>query len=105
MNRFHRLSTPFLSLSALVRPGRFDKLVAVVLPDIRGRKQILEHHMRGVTVAKGRYAFTTFQNLISYIFIDVDPQILARGTPGFSGADLQNMVKYVFSSTVNVILV
>lgn len=49
--------------------------------------------MRDVTVAKGSYAFTTFQNLNSYIYIDVDPKILARGTPGFSGADLQNMVK------------
>jgi len=60
---------------ALVRPGRFDKLVAVVLPDIRGRVQILQHYMHGVKVAK-----------------DVDAKILARGTPGFSGADLQNMV-------------
>jgi len=60
---------------ALVRPGRFDKIIAVPLPDVRGRVQILQHHMRGVTVAK-----------------DVDPKILARGTPGFSGADLQNMV-------------
>lgn len=53
--------------------------------------------MRGVKVAKGSYTSTTFQNLKSYIYIyiDVDPQILARGTPGFSGADLQNMVKYV----------
>lgn len=60
---------------ALVRPGRFDRIVAVPLPDIRGRVQILRHHMRGVT---------TSQN--------VDPQIIARGTPGFSGADLANMV-------------
>ncbi|KAJ3561306.1 hypothetical protein NP233_g10271 [Leucocoprinus birnbaumii] len=60
---------------ALVRPGRFDRIVAVPLPDIRGRVQILKHHMRGVT---------TSQN--------VDASILARGTPGFSGADLANMV-------------
>lgn len=60
---------------ALVRPGRFDRIIAVSLPDIRGRVQILQHHMRGVTTSK-----------------DVDPKVLARGTPGFSGADLQNMV-------------
>ncbi|KAH6918588.1 ATP-dependent peptidase [Coprinopsis sp. MPI-PUGE-AT-0042] len=60
---------------ALVRPGRFDRVVAVPLPDIRGRAQILQHHMRNVTIAK-----------------DADPKILARGTPGFSGADLQNLV-------------
>ncbi|TEB31311.1 ATP-dependent metallopeptidase Hfl [Coprinellus micaceus] len=60
---------------ALVRPGRFDRHVAVPLPDIKGRAHILAHHMRNVTTAPG-----------------VDPQILARGTPGFSGADLQNMV-------------
>ncbi|KAF9464699.1 ATP-dependent peptidase [Collybia nuda] len=60
---------------ALVRPGRFDRIIAVPLPDIRGRVQILQHHMRGVTTSK-----------------DVDPKVIARGTPGFSGADLQNMV-------------
>jgi len=60
---------------ALVRPGRFDKHVAVPLPDVRGRTQIIKHHMGGVTVAP-----------------ELDPMILARGTPGFSGADLQNMV-------------
>ncbi|KZT61539.1 ATP-dependent metallopeptidase Hfl [Calocera cornea HHB12733] len=60
---------------ALVRPGRFDRHVAVPLPDIRGRVQILKHHMREVTAD-----------------IDVDAAIIARGTPGFSGADLQNMV-------------
>ncbi|RDB21001.1 Mitochondrial inner membrane i-AAA protease supercomplex subunit YME1 [Hypsizygus marmoreus] len=60
---------------ALVRPGRFDRIIAVPLPDIRGRVQILQHHMKGVVTAS-----------------DVDPKVLARGTPGFSGADLQNMV-------------
>ncbi|KIM49122.1 hypothetical protein M413DRAFT_438280 [Hebeloma cylindrosporum] len=60
---------------ALVRPGRFDRIIAVPLPDVRGRVQILQHHMHGVTVGK-----------------DVDPKILARATPGFSGADLQNMI-------------
>ncbi|KAL0581752.1 i-AAA protease yme1 [Marasmius crinis-equi] len=60
---------------ALVRPGRFDRHIAVPLPDIRGRVQILQHHMQNVTTSK-----------------DVDPKILARGTSGFSGADLQNMV-------------
>ncbi|KAF8902144.1 peptidase family M41-domain-containing protein [Gymnopilus junonius] len=60
---------------ALVRPGRFDRIIAVPLPDVRGRVQILQHHLKGVIVGK-----------------DVDPKILARATPGFSGADLQNMV-------------
>jgi len=60
---------------ALVRPGRFDRIIAVPLPDIRGRAQILKHHMKNVITGK-----------------DVDTKILARGTPGFSGADLQNMV-------------
>ncbi|KAJ7219269.1 ATP-dependent peptidase [Mycena pura] len=60
---------------ALVRPGRFDRIIAVPLPDIRGRAQILKHHMKGVITGN-----------------DVDTKILARGTPGFSGADLQNMV-------------
>ncbi|KAH9001276.1 ATP-dependent peptidase [Lactarius akahatsu] len=60
---------------ALVRPGRFDRHIAVPLPDIRGRAQILVHHMKEIVVSP-----------------DVDPMILARGTPGFSGADLQNMV-------------
>ncbi|KAG5651599.1 hypothetical protein H0H81_008120 [Sphagnurus paluster] len=60
---------------ALVRPGRFDRHIAVPLPDVRGRVQILKHHMQGVTTSS-----------------DVDPKVLARGTPGFSGADLQNMV-------------
>ncbi|EKM82685.1 hypothetical protein AGABI1DRAFT_104584 [Agaricus bisporus var. burnettii JB137-S8] len=60
---------------ALVRPGRFDRTVAVPLPDIRGRAQILQHHMRGVTTSK-----------------DIDPKFIARATPGFSGADLANMI-------------
>jgi len=60
---------------ALLRPGRFDRQVVVPLPDIRGREQILKVHMRKVPLAP-----------------DVDPVILARGTPGFSGADLQNLV-------------
>ncbi|CAL1704748.1 unnamed protein product [Somion occarium] len=60
---------------ALVRPGRFDRHIAVPLPDVRGRVQILKHHMKDVTTAP-----------------EVDPKVLARGTPGFSGADLQNMV-------------
>ncbi|QRV72558.1 intermembrane space AAA protease IAP protein [Ceratobasidium sp. AG-Ba] len=61
--------------NALVRPGRFDKKVAVPLPDIVGRTQILAHHMKGVKTDP-----------------EVDIRVLARGTPGFSGADLQNMV-------------
>ena len=63
-----------------MRPGRFDRHIAVPLPDIRGRAQILVHHMKEIIIGP-----------------DVDPTILARGTPGFSGADLQNMVKYVFA--------
>ena len=60
---------------ALLRPGRFDRQVVVPLPDIRGREQILVVHMRKVPSAG-----------------DVKPEILARGTPGFSGADLANLV-------------
>jgi cell division protease FtsH len=60
---------------ALLRPGRFDRQVVVGLPDIRGREQIAKVHMRKVPVAD-----------------DVDASIIARGTPGFSGADLANLV-------------
>ena len=60
---------------ALLRPGRFDRQVVVSLPDIRGREQILKVHMRKVPLAD-----------------DVEPSIIARGTPGFSGADLANLV-------------
>jgi cell division protease FtsH len=60
---------------ALLRPGRFDRQVVVPLPDIRGREAILKIHMRKVPLAK-----------------DVDPSIIARGTPGFSGADLANLI-------------
>jgi cell division protease FtsH len=60
---------------ALLRPGRFDRQVVVPLPDIRGREQILKVHMRKVPVAD-----------------DVQASIIARGTPGFSGADLANVV-------------
>ncbi len=60
---------------ALLRPGRFDRQVVVNLPDIRGREQILKVHMRKVPLAD-----------------DVEPNIIARGTPGFSGADLANLV-------------
>ena len=60
---------------ALLRPGRFDRQVVVPLPDIRGREQILKVHMRRVPLEK-----------------DVKPVIIARGTPGFSGADLANLV-------------
>ena len=60
---------------ALMRPGRFDRQVVVSLPDIRGREQILKVHMRKVPISP-----------------DVDASILARGTPGFSGADLANLV-------------
>ncbi|HEU0229331.1 MAG TPA: ATP-dependent zinc metalloprotease FtsH [Burkholderiaceae bacterium] len=60
---------------ALLRPGRFDRQVVVSLPDIRGREQILKVHMRKVPLATS-----------------VDALVLARGTPGFSGADLANLV-------------
>ncbi|WP_419859365.1 ATP-dependent metallopeptidase FtsH/Yme1/Tma family protein, partial [Escherichia coli] len=60
---------------ALLRPGRFDRQVVVGLPDIRGREQILKVHMRKVPLAP-----------------NVDAVVLARGTPGFSGADLANLV-------------
>lgn len=60
---------------ALLRPGRFDRQVVVSLPDIRGREQILKVHMRKVPLAA-----------------DVEPGTIARGTPGFSGADLANVV-------------
>ncbi|MBR9981250.1 MAG: ATP-dependent zinc metalloprotease FtsH [Desulfatitalea sp.] len=60
---------------ALLRPGRFDRQVMVSLPDIRGREKILSVHMKKTPVAA-----------------DVKPLILAKGTPGFSGADLENLV-------------
>jgi cell division protease FtsH len=60
---------------ALLRPGRFDRQVVVGLPDVRGREQILKVHMRKVPLGDG-----------------VDASLIARGTPGFSGADLANLV-------------
>ncbi len=71
---------------ALLRPGRFDRQVVVPLPDIRGREQILKVHMRKVPTAD-----------------DVVPSIIARGTPGFSGADLANLVNEaaLFSARAN----
>lgn len=59
---------------ALLRPGRFDRQVVVGLPDVRGREQILKVHMRKLPLAS-----------------DVNPAVIARGTPGFSGADLANI--------------
>ncbi|CAO3617790.1 unnamed protein product [Cunninghamella echinulata] len=66
---------PELLDKALVRPGRFDRHVNVPLPDVRGRMQILKHHMKKIMLAN-----------------DVDVSVVARGTPGFSGADLANLV-------------
>ncbi|WP_373501566.1 ATP-dependent zinc metalloprotease FtsH [Desulfococcus sp.] len=60
---------------ALMRPGRFDRQVVVSLPDVRGREKILKVHMKKTIIAN-----------------DVDPVALAKGTPGFSGADLENLV-------------
>ena len=60
---------------ALLRPGRFDRQVVVPNPDIDGREAILEVHMKKVPLAS-----------------DVKPRVIARGTPGFSGADLANLV-------------
>ncbi|TPX40195.1 hypothetical protein SeLEV6574_g06740 [Synchytrium endobioticum] len=68
-------NTPEALDKALIRPGRFDRLVPVPLPDVKGRSRILEVHMRAVQVAR-----------------DVDTTTIARGTPGFSGADLANLI-------------
>ena len=72
---------------ALLRPGRFDRQVVVGLPDIRGREQILKVHMRKVPLGE-----------------DVEPARIARGTPGFSGADLANLVNEaaLFAARANV---
>lgn len=66
---------PQLLDKALTRPGRFDRNVVVPLPDVRGRMEILKHHMKNIQVAT-----------------DVDEAVVARGTPGFSGAELENLV-------------
>lgn len=75
---------------ALLRPGRFDRQVVVPLPDVRGREQILKVHLRKVAAAD-----------------DVKPAIIARGTPGFSGADLANLVNEaaLFAARANKALV
>lgn len=67
---------------------------AVPLPDIRGRVQILNHFMKDVISAPGKHNRASAPNHSAHdADADVDSMILARGTPGFSGADLQNMVK------------
>lgn len=68
---------PELLDKALTRPGRFDRRVAVPLPDVRGRVSILKHHMRNMALAT-----------------DVDASVIARGTPGFSGAELENLANH-----------
>ncbi len=75
---------------ALLRPGRFDRQVVVPLPDVRGREQILRVHMRRVPLGD-----------------DVRPALIARGTPGFSGADLANLVNEaaLFAARSNLKLV
>ncbi|MES9848494.1 MAG: ATP-dependent zinc metalloprotease FtsH, partial [Candidatus Thiodiazotropha sp.] len=75
---------------ALLRPGRFDRQVVVPLPDVRGREQILKVHLRKVAASE-----------------DVKPAIIARGTPGFSGADLANLVNEaaLFAARANKTLV
>ena len=75
---------------ALLRPGRFDRQVVVPLPDVRGREQILRVHMRRVPLGD-----------------DVKPALIARGTPGFSGADLSNLVNEaaLFAARANLKLV
>ena len=75
---------------ALLRPGRFDRQVVVPLPDVRGRSHILKVHMRKVPTAE-----------------NVDPMVIARGTPGFSGADLANLVNEaaLFAARANKTLV
>ncbi|KAF2841827.1 intermembrane space AAA protease IAP-1 [Patellaria atrata CBS 101060] len=65
---------PELLDKALTRPGRFDRNVVVGLPDVRGRIAILKHHMRNIQIGT-----------------DVDASVIARGTPGFSGAELENI--------------
>ncbi|KAK9473252.1 ATP-dependent metalloprotease [Dipodascopsis tothii] len=81
---------PELLDKALTRPGRFDKIVNVGLPDVRGRAAILRHHMKKVEAAP-----------------TVDVNIIARGTPGFSGADLQNLVNQaaIYASQNNAVSV
>lgn len=66
---------PQLLDKALVRPGRFDRNVVVPLPDVRGRMEILKHHMKNIPIAT-----------------EVDESVIARGTAGFSGAELENLV-------------
>ncbi|HEY9036504.1 MAG TPA: ATP-dependent zinc metalloprotease FtsH [Pseudomonadales bacterium] len=75
---------------ALLRPGRFDRQVTVPLPDIRGREQIIKVHMRKLPLGD-----------------DVKPSVIARGTPGFSGADLSNLVNEaaLFAARANLKLV
>jgi ATP-dependent metalloprotease len=83
---------------ALTRPGRFDRHVVVPLPDVRGRLAILKHHIRDVLYAPGKPPHLPLARSVWFCLSnadlsqDVDLSVLARGTPGFSGAELQNLV-------------
>src|SRR5688500_20402691 len=66
---------PYVLDPALLRPGRFDRRVVVDLPDLKGREGILRVHTRNIPLAE-----------------DVDLAVIARGTPGFSGADIANQI-------------
>jgi ATP-dependent metalloprotease len=84
---------PQLLDKALTRPGRFDRHVAVPLPDVRGRLRILEHHSKAIKVAPGVNMVRGCRFYTSVLKMVLLAQVqVARGTPGFSGAQLENLV-------------